>query len=312
MSAVEERIMLKVWAGRLMRRTTRGFCAGVIGLLVLLTIALGDRLKLMLGEQFWWIAVPTFTVLTTGTLVLHLFVFPKRFPEYPAYSNGKVDLEVLFPNLRLKIASVIILIVAVISFTIDRHCPVGTIPRELPKTFYYAVDGRVIMGGEFGTMAYPMFGDELWVCRQIKVYGPFDYVGELDELTLERLSITEVFDTETEERLVSREGELRRWLVKFNHYEDGDWMIVKLFVRSYEPQPGGYYMKLDGESALATLDIMVESGAIEYDVYEFDDNTDEIATLKTATDGILNWWEIGDGLMWIAEPIAETTLVDEL
>lgn len=310
MSAVEERIMLKVKAGRIARWTTRGFWVGMVGLLVLLTITLGDRLRLMLGERFWWIAVLTLMMLMFGTLVLHLFVFPKKFPEYPAYRNEEVDLEVLFPNLRLKIASVIVLIVAVISFTIDRHWPVGTIPRELPKTFYYAVDGLEIRGGEFGTMAYPMSNDELWVCRQVEAYGPFDYAGESHELVMNRVFLIDIIDTETS-RYIAEQGGTWRWLVKFNHYEDGDWMIVKLFVRSYESTMRGY-LDLDGADAILTLNAMVESGAIEYDVYEFDDNTDEIATLKTAIDGILDWWEIGDGLIWTVEPVVDIASGDEL
>lgn len=308
---MEEKIRQKVKAERVARWTTRGFWIGLIGLLVLLVIELGDRLSLMLGEQFFWVMVPVVGVLEFGTLILHLFIFPKKIQYYPEYRDSGVDVARFMSKPRLKVGGVIVIAVALISSVMDRCWPIGTMPRELPQTFYYAIDKHEIRGGDFGTMAFPMFGGEFWVCQQVKAYGPFDYAGELDELTLERISITEVFDTETEERLADR-GELRRWLVRFNHYEDGDWMIVKLFVRSYEPQPGGYYLKLNGESAMAMLNTMVESGKIGYDVYEFDRDTDQIAILETATDGILGWRKTEEGLIWIANPMEAAQSDDEL
>lgn len=307
---MEEKIRQKVKAERIARWTTRGFWMGMVGLFSLLVIALGNRIVFMLDWQFWWIVTGALIALAFGMLILHFFVFPKRFQEYPAYNEFDIDFGVLLPKRRVKIGGVIVLMVALISSVMDRCWTIGTIPRELPKTFYYAVDGFEIRGGEFGTMAFPMPNDELWVCRQVEAYGPFDYAGESHELVMNRVFLVDIVDTETSQ-CIAEQGGTWRWLVKFNHYEDGDWMIVKLFVRSYESTMRGY-LELDGADALATLNAMVESGKIEYDVYEFDHDTDQIAILETATEGILDWWEIGDGLIWKAEPVVGIDSDDEL
>lgn len=247
-----------------------------------------------------WILVSVFLGLfgvVAGMFILHTVIFPKTISRYPIYEydasiSKEYGTDAKMATLpRLKIAG--LMFSCGLAFTVGMNMlwPLGSVAKEIPQTVFYSKDDQALLTGDFGHIAFkkvktPDNEECLWCCKSIDAYGPFKFAGELKELTVSRSIIDMAVEIESERTVLDSTEEIFL-CIAFNHYEDGDWMIVKRF------QSGENLIPLNGQSEWEILVDMIVSEKIPYEIHGIEESIGLIGTLTAATDGILTWESSG-------------------
>lgn len=279
-----------------------GIFAAITLFLMLLILSCSGRIRALTGEFYQAPAICAGIVVII-LLLLHFFLLPSWSTNYPDYSDSsKVASDVKFvTTLRLRCVAVGLVLSLLALVLLKVLWPIGTVPKELSTNVFFSSDGKKLLSEEFGTMAF-LSDDEisgekmLWACRRVNAYGPFKFGGELDEIILNRISVVDVISVDTNQYLLGGYS-TERFLVKFVHYEDGDWMFVKEFAK------GENEIALE-QNAVLELTAMLSSDVVLYEVHKFSNEELKLEgyvkeTLFKATAEILEWTETADGITYL-------------
>lgn len=229
-------------------------------------------------------------------LMFILYVMNDRFEkQIPGY---KLLTKHIFNRRRLKRGAIAVAGCALLMILTNMILPIGTAPKKMPIAVSYTENGGRLQSGDFGVVAIKQKNHRKQECLlvpcSIEAYGPFNYAGEREEIALTEMRITCGTWTESNETILNGATE-ETIFVKFNHYEDGDWMIVKRFV-NLDLHRDEYYHPIEDRDELELLTEILQSGEVAYKRYRM--RNDYIEKLDTATNGLLYWEDTGHGIIW--------------
>lgn len=290
-------------AERLARRMSRVVFIGIVGMIIMACLCFCERVQNLpavvgIGALMVWGAF-TLTMIMT-----HQSLLPKRMRDYPVYDTG-CDFKTSFTIKYGEAAKIVTkqrmtggaiavgLTLVFVSFA-NTFWPVGTAPENIPPTLFYDADGSRIMTGDFGEIAQWSERRNEWsICTSIDAYGPFQYGGEIEEMSILHIVTDDVVWGESNQEFANR-AKHEILAIKFNHYEDGDWMIVKRFV------DGGAAVATDYDNGLSKVLDELGAGEIPYTKHDLVGNTqDKITALTIVTNDALEWEKVDGKLVWL-------------
>lgn len=230
---------------------------------------------------------------------LHAKILPEDIAGYPVYASvfGNVvvseDSAKDFTKVRMIGGGIVIGVTLVLTIFANIFWSSKTIPDEVTLHVLITEDETIVRSDDFGVVATWTEEDGVWSgCTSIDAYGPFEYGGDVKEMSILHVITDDVVWGETEEKYASHVGH-EILDVKFNHYEDGDWMIVKHVKDTEVPMVIDY---VDGRGIILSS---IREDKMSYTKHDFTETAQEkIRTLTAATNDVLEWEEVDDKLVW--------------
>lgn len=289
-------------AERLARRMARVEFYVLLAACVIGILSFCERFQLIFGVDF---RVAVFLLLMLVTMVidlLHTKLFPEKIAKYPVHVSvfGAVYKEYsveMLTKRRLIGGGIVIGVTLFFTVLANIFRPIETAPENIPPMLFYDADGSRIMVGDFGEIAQWSERRNEWsICTSIDAYGPFQYGGEIEEMSILHIVTDDVVWGESNQEFANRTKH-EILAIKFNHYEDGDWMIVKRFV------DGGAAVATEYDDGLSKVLDELGTGEIPYTKHDLAGNTqDKITVLTIVTNDALEWEKVDGKLVWsIAE-----------
>lgn len=271
------------------------FYGAVFGVLLCLILVGWSRAKIypLISEAILLVVLVAFTGLALDAQ--YLWRHPMNTEEWTKFG---LTVGNIFTRKRVTHAICLTAVTIISVPVLNEVCPINTMPRSLsPALFYAGENDNKIKSAEVGIVAQTEVDavgvTHVYPCSSIEAYGPFEYAGEMTEVSLYYCATKTVHDAITDEEL-NNGSKLREMLVYFVRYEDGVWMVVKRF----NPESG---MELpDGEIALVmALDILMNPDRTSYKIHTIVSDADVGMILSDATDGILSFEDTDDGYIWM-------------